>query len=78
MTWMPATRPYSRKPTLRPTGGGRAGWALEFLSPQGVCDPLPPGGTIESGVLSALGFDGGVENATLSRLHVRGAAAEID
>ena len=58
--------------------GGRAGWALEFLSPQGVCDPLPPGGTIESGVLSALGFDGGVENATLSRLHVRGAAAEID
>lgn len=58
--------------------GGRAGWALEFLSPQGVCDPLPPGGTIESDVLSALGFLGGVENATLSRLHVRGAPAEID
>lgn len=57
---------------------GRAGWVLEFLSQQGVCDPLPPEGTIESGVLSDLGFGDGIENATLSRLHVRGGPTEID
>ncbi len=58
--------------------GGRAGWALEFLSKQGVCDPLPPSGPIESSVLADLGFGAGVENSTLSRLHLRGTAAEID
>lgn len=57
---------------------GRAGWTLEFLSEQGVCDPLPPDGPIESSVLAALGFAGGIENATLSRLHVRGSPGEID
>ncbi len=58
--------------------GGRAGWALEFLSMQGACDPLPPSGTIQSSVLAGLGFGLGIENATLSRLHLRGVAAEID
>lgn len=58
--------------------GGRAGWTPEFVSPQGVCDPLPPGGPIENGVLEDLGFPYGVENATLTRLHFRGSPSEID
>lgn len=58
--------------------GGRAGWTLEFNSPQGVCDPLPPDGPIESSTLVALGFEGGVDNANLARIHLRGQPGEID
>ncbi len=58
--------------------GGRAGWTLEFNSPQGVCDPLPPDGPIESETLVALGFSGGVDNANLARIPLRGQAGEID
>ena len=57
---------------------GRAGWTLEFNSPQGVCDPLPPGGTIGSETLVALGFAAGVENAMLARIHLRGTPEELD
>lgn len=57
---------------------GRAGWTLEFNSPQGVCDPLPPGGTIENETLAALGFSSGVEAANLARIHLRGTPEEFD
>jgi MYXO-CTERM domain-containing protein len=56
-----------------------AAWVSTYSWWTGKCDPCPDGGPLEEPVLTALGFEGGVNDVHLTRLWMRydaDAAAE--
>ena len=57
------------EPDPEPRAG--AGYVTEYGWGQGKCDPCPPEGGVTEDVLLTLGFEGGVESAWVTRMHMR-------
>jgi hypothetical protein len=50
---------------------GSAGWVQEYVWAPAACDPCTGGGPLSEEALRDVGFQGNINNATITRLHVR-------
>ncbi len=57
---------------------GGAGWAQEYVWAPAGCDPCTGGGPLSKEALEAVGYTGDPNTATITRLHVRYDASQVD